>query len=106
MKIDKKKRTSRKTEAPTMAVRSALKKPEKNAQSNSGEKGWTWYYCGKDGHLKQDCPQASKLPLAPGPVCKRPYGEETVLCDVGPRGQTLKTIRAEGSQGSPDKHTS
>ena len=106
MKIDKKKRTSRKTEAPTMAVRSALKKPEKNAQSNSGEKGWTWYYCGKDGHLKQDCPQASKLPLAPGPVCKRPYGEETVLCGVGPRGQTLKTIRAEGSQGSPDKHTS
>jgi len=53
-----------------MAVRSPLKQPEKNVQRDPGEKGWTCYYCGKDGHFKQDCPQASKLPPTPGPVCK------------------------------------
>ena len=30
-------------------------------------------------------------------------GEETVFLGVGPRGQTLKTIRTEGAQGSPHK---
>ena len=49
------KRTRRKTEASTMAVRPALKKPEKNAQRDPGEKGWACYYCGKEGHLKWDC---------------------------------------------------
>ena len=67
------KRTRQKTEPPTMAVRSALKRPEKNAQRNPGEKGWTCYYRGKEGHLKWDCLQASKPPLAPCPVCKGPH---------------------------------
>ena len=58
----RKKRTRQKTEAPTMAVRSALKQPEKNAQRNPGKKGRTYYYCGKEGHLKRDGPQASKPP--------------------------------------------
>ena len=81
----RKKRTRQKTEAPTMAVRSALKQPEKNTQRNPGGKGWIWYYCGKEGHLKQNCPQTSKLPLAPGPVCEGPYGEDTVPCGIGPQ---------------------
>ena len=51
-KIEKK--DQGKTEAPTMAVRSTLKQPEKNAQRNPGEKGQTCYYCGKEGHLKRD----------------------------------------------------
>ena len=51
-KIGGKKRIRQKTEAPTMAVRSALKQPEKNTQRDPGEKGWTCYYCGKEGHLK------------------------------------------------------
>ena len=38
-----------------------------------GEKGWACYYCGKEGHLKQDCPQASKQPPAPCLVCKGPH---------------------------------
>ena len=67
------KRTRQKTEPPTMAVRSALKRPEKNAQRNPGAKGWTCYYRGKEGHLKWDCLQASKPPLAPCPVCKGPH---------------------------------
>ena len=57
------KRTRQQTEAPTVVVRSAMKQPEgKNAQRNPGEKGWTCYYCGKEGQLKWDCPQASKPP--------------------------------------------
>ena len=28
--------------------------------------------CGKEGHLKRDCPQASKQALAPCPTCKGP----------------------------------
>ena len=56
-----------------MAVRSALKQPEENTQRHPGEKWWACYYCGKEGHLKRDCPQASKPPLAPCPVCKGPH---------------------------------
>ena len=46
-----------------MAMKDVLKQPEKNAQRDPGEKGWACYYCGKEGHLKQNCPQASKPPL-------------------------------------------
>ena len=41
------KRTRQKTDASTMAVRPALKQPEKNAQRDPGEKGWACYYCGR-----------------------------------------------------------
>ena len=56
----------------------------KNAQSNPGEKGWA---CGKEGHLKRDCPQASKLPLTPSPVCKGPYWRRD--CPLRCRPQVL-----------------
>ena len=56
-----------------MAMKNALKQPEKNAQSDPGEKGWACYYCGKEGHPKRDCPQAAKPPPAPCPVCKGPH---------------------------------
>ena len=55
-----------------MAMKNVLKQPEKNAQRDPGEKGWACYYCGKEGRLKWDCPQASKPPRAPRPVCKEP----------------------------------
>ena len=32
-----------------MAVKTILKQPEKNAQRDSGEKGWACYYCEKGG---------------------------------------------------------
>ena len=48
-----------------MAVRTILKQPEKHAKRDPGEKGWVCYYCGKEGHLKRDCLQASKPPSAP-----------------------------------------
>ena len=86
-----------------MAVRSALKQPEKNAQRNSGEKGWTCYYCGKDGHLKRDCLQASKMSQLLVWSAKDHTGEEIALQGVGPRGQTLKTIGTEGAPGSPQQ---
>ena len=51
-----------KAEALTMALKTVLKQPEKDAQRDPGEKGWACYCCGKEGHLKRDCPQASKPP--------------------------------------------
>ena len=39
-----------------MAIKTVLKQPEKNAQRDPGEKRWACYYCGKEGHLMQDCP--------------------------------------------------
>ena len=68
-----KKKKDKKAKAFTMAMKNILKQPEKNAQRDPGEKGWACYYCGKEGHLKQDCPQTSKPHLAPGLVYKRPH---------------------------------
>ena len=86
-----------------MAMKNILKQPEKNAQRGPGEKGWACYYCGKEGHLKQDCPQASKPPRLHVPSAKDHTGRETAPRGVGLRGRTLKTIRTEGARGSPHK---
>ena len=72
-KKERQRKTKEKVEALAMAMKNALKQPEKNAQRDPGEKGWACYYCGKEGHLKQDCPQTSKPHLAPGLVYKRPH---------------------------------
>ena len=73
MRKRKAEKTREQKEAFTMAMRTLLKQPEKNAQRDPGEKGWTYYYCRKEGHLKGDCPQASKSPPALYPVCKEPH---------------------------------
>ena len=86
------KRNRQKIEAPTINVRYALNSLRKNVQRDSGEKGWSCYHCGKDGHLKRDCPQASKPPLAPFPVCKWPHWRRD--CPLSHRSQEL------GSQGN------
>ena len=96
-------RTKEQEEALAMALKTALKQPEKNAQRDPGEKGWACYYCGKEGHLKQDCPQASKPPRLHVRSAKYHTGGETAPRGIGFRGQTLKTIRTEGAQGSPHK---
>ena len=67
-----------------MAIKNVLKQPEKNAQRDPGEKGWACYYCGKEWHLKWDCPPASKPPAAPCPVCNT--GRETAPRGIGLRG--------------------
>ena len=72
-KKERQKETKEKADAFAMAMKNVLKQPEKNAQRDPGEKGWACYYCGKEGHLKRDCPQASKPALAPCLVCKRPH---------------------------------
>ena len=69
-KKERHRKTKEMVEAFPMAMKNALKQPEKNAQWDPGEKGWACYSCGKEWHLKRDCPQASKLPPAPCPVCK------------------------------------
>ena len=44
-----------------MAVKTAMNQLEgENAQGDPDKKGWLVNYCGKEGHLKWDCPQASK----------------------------------------------
>ena len=73
-KKKRQKKTKKKAEAFVMAMKNVLKQPEKNAQRGPGEKGWACYYCGKEGHLKRDCPQASKPPPAPCRRCKSSRG--------------------------------
>ena len=72
-KKERQKNTKEQAEALVMAVRTVLKQPEKNAQRDPGEKGWACYYCGKEGHLKRDCPQASKLPRLQVRSAKDPH---------------------------------
>ena len=81
-----------------MAMRTVLKQPEKNAHRDPGEKGWVWYYCGKEGNLKKNCPQTSKPPLAPWSA-KDHTARETAPRAIGFRARTLKTIRTEGAGG-------
>ena len=102
-KRKKAKKTKEKAEAFAMAMKNTLKQPEKNAQRDPGEKGWACYYCGKEGHLKWDCPQASNRPQLHVRSAKDHTGRETALRGVGLRGRTLKTIRTEGAPGSLHK---
>ena len=62
MRKRKNAKTKEQEKALIMAVRTVLKQPKKNAQRAPGEKGWPCYYCGKEGHLKRDCPQHLRHP--------------------------------------------
>ena len=84
-KKERQKKTKLQAEALAMAMKTVLKQPEKNAQRDPGEKGWAYYYCGKEGHLKRDCPQASKPPPAPSPVFEGPHWKRD--CPQRPRFQ-------------------
>ena len=90
-------KTKEQAEGLITAVRTILRRPEKSAQRDPGGKAGICYYCGKEGHLTWNCPQASKLPLNPCPACKDHTGGETAPRGIGPRGQTLRTIRTEAA---------
>ena len=102
-KKKRQKKTKKKVEAFTVAMKNFLKQPEKDAQRDLGEKGWACYYCGKEGHLKRDCPQASKPLPAPCPVCKGPHWERDCPQRHRSPGRTLETIRTKGPWGSLHK---
>ena len=102
-KKERQKKTEEKAEVFAMAMKNTLKQPEKNAQRDPGEKGWACYYCGKERHLKRDCPQASKPARLHVRSAKDHTGRETAPRGVGLRGRTLKTIRTEDARGSPHK---
>ena len=51
-KKERQKKSKEQAEALAKAMKTILKQPEKNAQRDSGEKGWACYYCGKEGRLK------------------------------------------------------
>ena len=80
------KRTRQKTKAPAWLLDPLWNSLRKNAQRDPGENGRTCYYCRKQGHLKQDCPQASKPPKAPCPVCKGPYWKRDCTLRFRPQG--------------------
>ena len=102
-KKERQRKTKEQVEALAMAVRTVLKQLEKTAPRDPGEKGRACSCCGKEGHLKQDCPQASKPPLLHVRSARDHPGGETAPRGVGLRGLTLKTIRTEGARGSPHK---
>ena len=59
---------------PSMAVRPTLKQPEKKMpRGTQVKRDGLVITVERRGHLKQDCPQASKPPPAPCPICKGPY---------------------------------
>ena len=87
-----------------MVMRTLLKQPEKNAQRDPGEKGWACYYCGKEVHLKRNCPQASKPPPAPCSVCKRPHWKRDY--PQRRRFQGLDSQRQSGLKVPGGPHTS
>ena len=103
-KRKKGKKRQRKRQKPSLlAMKNVLKQPEKNAQRGPGEKGWACYYCGKEGHLKRDCPRASKPPRLHVWSAKDHTGRETAPRGIGLGGWTLKTIRTEDARVSPHK---
>ena len=81
-KKERQKKTNEQADALAMAMRIVLKQPEKNAHRDPGEKGWACYYCGKEGHLKQNCPQASKPPLGSMSSLQRTTLEEKLPPEV------------------------
>ena len=102
-KKERQKKTKEQAEAFVMAVRIVLKQPEKNAQRDPGEKEWACYYCGKEGNFKQDSLRHLSRPWLHDRSPRDRTRGETALRSVGFRGWTLKTIRTEGTQGSPHK---
>ena len=97
------KKTKEKVEAFALAMKNVLKQPEKNAQRDPGEKEWACYYCGKEGNFKQDSLRHLSRPWLHDRSPRDRTRGETALRSVGFRGWTLKTIRTEGTQGSPHK---
>ena len=94
---ERQKKAKEQAEALTVAMRAVLKQPEKNAQRDLREKRWACYYCGKEGHLRRDCPQASKRPRLHVQSARDHTGGETVPRGIAFGGQTLKTTGTEGA---------
>ena len=87
-----------------MAVKTAVNQPEeKNAQRDAGEKGQACYSVERRGISSEVALRRLSCPWLPVWSVKDHTGGETAPRGTGPRGQTLRTIRTEGAQGSPHK---
>ena len=80
-----------------MVVRTILRQPEKSAQRDPDGKGWIYYYCGKEGHLKWDCPQFLRCPQVHVWSIKDHTGRETAL-----RGSLLTEAPEVGLSGQSE----
>ena len=71
-----------------MAVRSPLKQPEKSAQRDPGEKGWTCYYCGKEDISSGIAPRHLSCPQlqVPSAKTKREYWRSDCSLRCRPQG--------------------
>ena len=80
------KRTRQEAEAPTWLLNLLWNSLRKKAQRYPSEKGWTCYYCGKEGYLKRDCSQVSKPPQLLCLVWKGPYWRRDCPLKCRPQG--------------------
>ena len=90
-------------EAFAMAVRTILKQPEKYSQRYPGEKGWDFYYCGKEGTSTGIALRHPSHPQLHVQSARDLTGGETAPRRIGFRDWTLKTIRTEGAQRPPHR---
>ena len=80
-----------------------LKSLGKNVQRDPGEKRWACYYCGREGHLKRNCPQASKPPWLPVWSAKDHTGRDAAPRGVGfSRQSGLKVPRGPHTSSHPN----
>ena len=103
-KKERKRKTKEQAEALVMAVRTVLKRPEKNAQRGPGERDGLAITVERRGISSGIALRPLGRPRLHVQSAWGHTGGETAPRGVAPRGWILKTIRTEDARGGP--HTS